>query len=87
MENTEKFLKWIMKNNLTHDTKKWYVKKDLLRLGSKDMIKIMNGEITMQEHWDNQRFSERFTIKDLIKIYNNDMDDTLKEKWNTSKIN
>ena len=85
MENTEKFLKWIMKNNLTHDTQKWYVKKDLLHLGFKDMVKITNGEITMDEHWDKQKFSERFTTKELIKIHNNEMDDTLKQKWNISK--
>lgn len=87
MQNTEKFLKWIMENNLTHDTQNWYVKKDLLHLRNDDMIKINNGEITMDEHWDKQKNSERFTIKELIKIYNNDTDETLKEKWNISKIN
>ncbi len=85
MENTKEILKWIMKNNLKHDSKKWYVEKMFLHLRNDDMIKITNGEITMQEHWDKQKFSERFTNKELIKIYNNDMDDSLKQKWNSSK--
>ena len=85
MENTEKILKWIMKNNLKHDSKNWYVEKMLLHLRSDDLMKIMNGELTEKEHWAKQKYSERFTTKELLKIYNNDMGDSLKEKWNISK--
>ena len=40
MENTKEILKWIMKNNLKHDSKKWYVEKMFLHLRNDDMIKI-----------------------------------------------
>ena len=85
MENTEKILNWIMENNLKHDSQNWYVEKMLLHLRNDDMIKIMNGEITEQEHWAKQKHSEKFTTEEVINIYNNDMNDSLTEKWNISK--
>ncbi len=87
MENTEKILNWIMENNLKHDSQNWYVEKMFLHLRNDDMIKITNGEITMDEHWDKQKHSEKFTTEELLKIYSNDMDDSLNQKWNSSKNN